>query len=981
VHQGHCPLDNAQAIHDGVVGAQQHIHHRIPDAHHIKRLPQAHARGLSTCARPLARQERPDATAVEAAGNSATLRPAGSLVAEFPAASAAGAPVCSTSQAVGSVRAVTLLTDGSPNANPYRLPRDVRPDRYDIVIEPDLDAARFVGEVHIEATVHAPIDSVTLNAAELECSDVMLSQDGTTSGAEISFDAETERMTLRPADGRRLEPGNLRISCTFAGELNDQLRGFYRSTFVDEAGEAHTIATTQFESTNARRAFPCFDEPDFKAVFGVTMIVPADLMAVSCGEVVSSEILADGRRRDTFADTMQMSTYLMAFIVGDLEATEPIDVGGVPLRIVHVRGKSALTGFGLEAGAFALAWLVDYYGIGYPGTKVDLIAVPDFAFGAMENMGAITFRETLLLADPQKATTAELLRIVDVVAHELAHMWFGNLVTMDWWNGIWLKEAFATFMQVAATDAFRPEWKRWDEFSIERGAAFDVDALSTTRPVEYEVVSPADAEGMYDVLTYEKGAAVVRMLEQYLGPDRFAAGVHNYLERHSYANTTTTDLWDALETSSGEPVRTVMDGWIFTGGYPIVSVEPHPSGLTLSQHRFVYGTARSGADAAGPGGPGAGGQGSAVWSVPVMVRARLADGRTVTERLLLSDATANVDLGGTVEWAVVNAGGHGYYRVRYSAGLLAAVARQALEVLEPIERYGLVDDTYAAVVAGDASAAEFIGLVTDLGSETDLHVWQRTIGGLKGLHAIAEPDGREALSVLIRDLATTALGVLGFEPQPGEPDLDRELRGVLFEAAGGRGRDELVRARARAIFENTTDSGDAVEPNLAAAAVQVVAAAGDETDYGRMLELYRSADTPQSELRYLQSLLLFEDAALFKRTLELFAAEVRTQNAPYLLGAAMTHLDHGPAAWAFIRDRWDELTDRFPQNSISRMAGGIRGLHTRELAGEVDAFFAEHEVPQGALTLAQHIEKMWVNVRLREREGARIGPDPAAPAS
>ena len=857
---------------------------------------------------------------------------------------------------VGSVRAVTLLTDGSPNANPYRLPRDVRPDRYDIVIEPDLDAARFVGEVRIEATVHAPIDGVTLNAAELECSNAMLSQGGTTSGAEISFDPETERMTLRLSDGRQLEPGDLRISCTFAGELNDQLRGFYRSTFVDEAGEAHTIATTQFESTNARRAFPCFDEPDFKAVFGVTMIVPADLMAVSCSEVVSSEVLADGRRRDTFADTMQMSTYLMAFIVGDLEATEPTDVGGVPLRIVHVRGKSALTGFGLEAGAFALAWLVDYYGIDYPGTKVDLIAVPDFAFGAMENMGAITFRETLLLADPQKATTAELLRIVDVVAHELAHMWFGNLVTMDWWNGIWLKEAFATFMQVATTDAFRPEWKRWDEFCIERGAAFDVDALSTTRPIEYEVVSPADAEGMYDVLTYEKGAAVVRMLEQYLGPDRFAAGVQHYLERHSYANTTTTDLWDALETSSGEPVRSVMDGWIFTGGYPIVSVEPHPSGLTLSQHRFVYGTASEG-----------------VWSVPVMVRARLLDGSTAERRLLLTDGTATLDLGGVVEWAVVNAGGHGYYRVRYGTDLLAAVARQALEVLEPIERYGLVDDTYAAVVAGDAGAAEFIGLVTDLGSETDLHVWQRMIGGLKGLHAIAEPDGRETLAVLIRDLATTALGVLGFEPQPGEPDLDRELRGVLFEAAGGRGRDELVRTRARAIFENATDGSDAVEPNLAAAAVQVVAAAGDETDYERMLELYRSADTPQSELRYLQSLLLFGDAGLFKRTLELFAAEVRTQNAPYLLGAAMTQLDHGPAAWAFIRDRWDELTDRFPQNSIARMAGGVRGLHTRELAGEVDAFFAEHEVPQGALTLAQHIEKMWVNVRLREREGARIG--------
>ncbi len=885
------------------------------------------------------------------------------------------------------MRAVTLFTDGSPDANPYRLPRDVLPSRYDIVIEPDIAEARFVGGVVISATVQAPVDSIMLNAADLECPRATLRQNGSSVDAEVTFDAETERMALRPADGRRLEPGELQISCTFAGELNDQLRGFYRSTFVDEDGEVHTIATTQFESTNARRAFPCFDEPDFKAVFGVTMTVPADLMAVSCSEVVSSEILADGRRRDTFADTMEMSTYLMAFIVGDLEATVPVDVGGVPLRIVHVRGRSALTGFGLEAGAFALAWLVDYYGIPYPGTKVDLIAVPDFAFGAMENMGAITFRETLLLADPDKATTAELLRIVDVVAHELAHMWFGNLVTMDWWNGIWLKEAFATFMQVATTDAFRPEWKRWDEFSIERGAAFDVDALSTTRPVEYEVVSPADAEGMYDVLTYEKGAAVVRMLEQYLGPDRFAAGVQHYLERHSYANTTTTDLWDALETSSGEPVRSVMDGWIFTRGYPIVSVEPYGAGLTLSQHRFVYGSAgpksKPSGDASGSAkvaGPTAESTGG-IWSVPVMVRARLTDGRTVTERLLLSDASAYIDLGGPVEWAIVNSGGHGYYRVRYSAELLTAVARQALEVLEPIERYGLVDDTYAAVVAGDASAADFIALVTDLGSETDLHVWQRMIWGLKGLHAIAEPAGREALAVLIRDLATTALGVLGFEPQPGEPDLERELRGVLFEAAGGRGRDELVRARARELFEEAVGNSAAVEPNLAAAVVQVTAAAGDETDYEQMLELYRSADTPQSELRYLQSLLLFEDRELFERTLELFASEVRTQNAPYLLGAAMTHLDHGPLAWAFIRDRWDELTDRFPQNSISRMVGGIRGLRTRELAAEVEAFFAEHEVPQGALTIAQHIEKMWVNVRLGEREGALIGQAAQSPDS
>ncbi|WP_419842887.1 M1 family metallopeptidase [Candidatus Poriferisodalis sp.] len=884
-----------------------------------------------------------------------------------------------TSPTVSTNSAAASDSSRKRDANPYRLPRDVQPIRYDLVIEPDLDAARFAGQVAIAATVQAPVDSVTLNAAELECRDATLCQGDRTTAAEISFDAETERMTLRPADGRPLTPGSLRIDCSFAGVLNDQLRGFYRSTFVDEAGVTRTIATTQFESTNARRAFPCFDEPDFKAVFGVTLIVPAELMAVSCGELVTSELIDGGRRRDTFADTMTMSTYLMAFIVGDLEATPPVDVGGVPLRIVHVRGKAALTEFGLEAAAFALEWLVSYYGIDYPGTKVDLIAVPDFAFGAMENMGAITFRETLLLADPRTATTAELLRISDVIAHELAHMWFGNLVTMDWWNGIWLKEAFATFMQVATTDAFRPEWKRWDEFSIERGAAFDVDALRTTRPVEYEVVSPADAEGMYDVLTYEKGAAVVRMLEQYLGPERFAAGVRQYLVRNSYANTTTTDLWDALEASSGEPVRAVMDGWIFTGGYPILTVASHRDGLQIAQQRFVYesGNAAS-SDAGASGQPDAAGQSvdprpPEAWSVPVMARARLLDGSTVERRFLLSDSSATLDLGGPVEWAVVNSGGHGYYRVRYDGELLAAVARQALEVADPIERYGLVDDTYAAVVAGDASAAEFIELVTDLGAESDLHVWQRMIGGLKGLHAIAEPAGRDALAVLMRDLTTTALGVLGFEPQPDEPDLDRELRGVLFEAAGGRGRDELVRSRARELFEAATQGGAAVEPNLAAAAVQVTAAAGDHTDYEQMVELYRSADTPQSELRYLQALLLFADADLFGRTLRLFANEVRTQNAPYLLGAAMTHIDCGALAWAFIRDRWAELTARFPQNSIPRMVGGVRGLHTRQLATEVAAFFAEHPVPQGTLTVAQHIEKMWVNVRLHEREGTRIG--------
>ena len=615
----------------------------------------------------------------------------------------------------------------SEQPNPYRLTKSVIPSRYDLVLEPDLDAATFKGEVVIAVELAAapaaaapePITQITLNAAELEITTATVTQAGQTHAATVTLQEENERAVLELEPGL-LVPGAAEIACSFTGVLNDKLRGFYRSTYTTDDDQKRSIATTQFESTNARRSFPCFDEPDFKAIFGVTLIVPEHLNAISCGELLSVEpepaptaeptaepatASAAARNRYHFADTMVMSTYLLAFIVGDLEATEPVDVGGVPLRIVHVPGKSHLTKFAVEVGSFALNWLVDYYGIDYPGTKLDLVAVPDFAFGAMENMGCITFRETLLLADPPTSTLAELSRIVDVVAHEIAHMWFGNLVTMDWWNGIWLKEAFATFMQISTTHAFRPQWHRWDEFSLERGAAFDVDSLSSTRPIEFDVVSPADAEGMYDVLTYEKGAAVVRMLEQFLQPEEFRAGVQHYLETFSYRNVTTTDLWEALESATGQPVAAAMGTWIFQGGYPIIDVEPSPApaggggkasgggkagaskagagkakkgagqggGVVLSQRRFEYGLPADAASDVASDAP--------LWHVPVTIRALLDTGERVERRVLLTEPTTTVDLGGQCEWVDVNAGGSrllsGALRTRVAGTANAASARRA----------------------------------------------------------------------------------------------------------------------------------------------------------------------------------------------------------------------------------------------------------------------------------------------------------------
>ena len=385
--------------------------------------------------------------------------------------------------------------------DPYRLPRSAVPRRYDVRLRPDLASASFDGVVSIDVEITSAVDELVLNAAELTIGSC------TVDGAEASWtlDDETERIIIRPATP--LPTGRAMLRIEFAGVLNDLLRGFYRSTYIDDAGHEQVIATTQMQATDCRRAFPCWDEPEFKAVFGISLDVEEGLTAISNGPEIERTD-GGGRTLLRFADTMPMSSYLVAFIVGRLEATEAVDVDGTPLRVVHIPGKGHLTAFGLDVGAFALRWFQEYYGIAYPGEKVDLVALPDFAAGAMENLGCVTFRESLLLVDPERSTQHERELVADVVAHELAHMWFGDLVTMRWWNGIWLNEAFATFMEIAACDAYRPDWQRWTSFGLERTAAFETDSLANTRSVEYEVRSPADCEGMFDVLTYQKGSAL-----------------------------------------------------------------------------------------------------------------------------------------------------------------------------------------------------------------------------------------------------------------------------------------------------------------------------------------------------------------------------------------------------------------------------------------------------------------------------------------
>jgi puromycin-sensitive aminopeptidase len=530
-------------------------------------------------------------------------------------------------------------------------------------------------------------------------------------------------------------------------------------------------------------------------------------------------------------------------------------------------------------------------------------------------------------------------------------------------------------MEMHATDAYRPDWERWVTFGLARTAAFDTDALTSTRPIEYPVISPADAEGMFDILTYEKGAAVVRMLEAYLEPEVFRAGIRSYLSTHAYGNTETTDLWDAIEQSSGHPVRRIMDTWIFQGGHPLISVDLINDGRTvrLSQHRFGY------AGDLGEGtGPVAADDDTSQWIVPIMLSQRtMPDGVITFEKVLLDSPSMDIDLVEPALWVLANTEGTGFYRVNHAPQLLAALVAHAQTDLSPIERYGLIDDAWASVLAGRTPAHDLLVTIDAFHDETDLSVWQRIIGTLSALDRLLDGDARDAFKSRVRTLLAPAITRLGDVPVDGESDRDRALRGVLFEAVGVLGGDAASQERAREILglDRSVDSTEQ-DAALRAAAVNIVAATGTAEDFDEFVRRMESATTPQDELRYLGALTDFPDADSMRRLLAMSITDaVRTQNAPMVLRRALTNRDHGELAWFFVAAEWDTINSRFPSNSIARLLEGVRSLTKPSTAREVLTFFETHEVPQGDRILAQHLERLEVGVALRQREQDQLSDE------
>ncbi len=871
-----------------------------------------------------------------------------------------------------------------PSADAAILPNNVRPVHYDLTLTPDFDDFTFDGEVDIAIRMEPGTTEIVLNCAEIEIHSATVSwrdADGEHSrqATGIAYDKDAETASISIAGTSVIDEtaaggliGNQRLRMSFTGELNDKLRGFYRSQYTNPEGETAYLATTQFEATDARRSLPCWDEPAVKATFQVTLNVPAEMAAVSNTPIIEERPgPTPGVKTVVFDTTPIMSTYLLAYVIGDLTRIEKEAADGTVVGIWTTRGKEAQGQFALDTSVKLLSFFNDYFGVPYPLPKLDHLAIPDFAAGAMENWGCVTYRETALLVDPENSSAGTRQRVAEVVAHEMAHMWFGDLVTMDWWDDLWLNESFATWVGTKAVDWLFPEWSMWTQFvNMDTNRAFNLDGLKNSHPIEQEVLNPAEVSQLFDAISYSKGGSVLRMLEDFLSPDAFRRGLNIYLNRHSYANARTTDLWTALEESSGQPVNTIMSSWTGQMGYPVLDVAASPAenGLSLEvkQQRFVFDSILGKGDA---------GDDEAVWPVPLKVTAA---GAGVTAALV-SSASAGVAVSAPAEpeWFKVNPGQTGFYRVNYTDAdwdnLGPAIAQRTLPATD---RLGIQNDAYALARAGLLGIGRFLSLAEAYQGETDASVWSDLATNLREIESlIAEEPCLESFRAFGRRLFGPAAQRSGWEPRPGEGHLDSLLRSTTLSQAGAYGDAEVI-GQAQELFDAYQQDPANVRPDLRGVVFSLVAQEGDRALYDRIWELERAAELHEEKIRLLMSLARFQQAELLRETLDRsLTDDVRLQDTIFVVSAVAANNRGRDLAWKFLKERWDEFDRRYGSGGfgLMRLVAITNAFTSNAQRDDVAAFFEAYPTPAAERTIRQALERIALNAAWLERNRAELG--------
>jgi aminopeptidase N len=823
-----------------------------------------------------------------------------------------------------------------------RLPGGVHPEHYSLTLTPDLKAATFTGEETIDVVLDAPSTAITLNAAEIQFASVTAA--GQT--AQVSLDEQKEQATF--TFPQALPSGKVTLKISYTGILNDKLRGFYLSKT-----KVRNYAVTQFEPTDARRAYPSFDEPALKATYDLTLIIDAKDTAIANTQIVSDKPgPIAGKHTLTFQTTPKMSTYLVAFLVGDFKCTSG-KADGVPIRACSTPDKVDLTRFALKAAEYVLPYYDKYFGIKYPMPKLDMIALPDFEAGAMENFGCITYRETDLLVEESQASIPAKKRVASVVAHEMAHQWFGDMVTMQWWDNLWLNEGFATWMESKPVAQWKPEWNFPEDDAIELNTTLNLDSLATTRTIRAKAETPDEINEMFDGIAYGKAGAVLGMVEHYLGEETFRQGVHNYLAAHLYANATAEDFWSAQTENSHQPIDKIMQSFVTQPGVPLVSFSGQAANnVPLAQSRFFL----SGKAAAPQS-----------WTLPVCTtHGAKPECHVVTP----DEKTLPLAEGNSFFYA--NAGGKGYYRTAYTAPQLEAITAKAETALNPVERIGLLGDRWALVRSGQGNVGDYMKLVLAFKEDSSGEVVETAMKAVAAIKAMIATDAdRTALDkVLVRELdpVYTALGA----PKSGESYSRQVLRSELLEVLGDA-QDPKALAEAKQMTDRAYASGSrpekGLDPVLTETAIAVTAQSGDTALYEKVFASSKDSNDPGQRMDALRTLAKFHEPTEVTRTLDyVVSGQVRNQDSWIPISILLAGRDTRELTWSYLQQNWDKVHAQFTTNSGSRVVAAAGTFCSVERRDEVAKFFATHKVDASERTLAKALDSINDCVRLREAQ-------------
>ncbi len=826
------------------------------------------------------------------------------------------------------VSAAILAFGSVPTLEAQRLPTTVTPEHYSLTLAPDLKTATFTGKETIDVTLAQPATSITLNAAQITFQTVTIASDGNTQTAKVSEDKANEQVTLQvPTE---IPAGKATIKIRYTGILNGQLRGFYLSKTAKR-----NYAVTQFEPTDARRAFPSFDEPAYKATFSTTLIVDKGDMAISNTNVISDKPGPTADKHTVqFATTPKMSTYLVAFLVGDFQCLSGSS-DGVPIRACATPDEVQMGAYALKGAEFFLHYYDTYFGIKYPMPKLDMIAIPDFEAGAMENFGAITYRETALLVDAKTASIAAKKNVAIDVAHEMAHQWFGDMVTMQWWDNLWLNEGFATWMETKAVGQWKPEWNIQQDVALATDGVLNYDAGKITRAIRAKADTPGEINEMFDGITYQKGGAVLDMTENYEGKEVFRRGVHKYLSAHMYGNATAQDFWNAQTETSGKPIDKIMDSFIAQPGVPLLKFTATQNGSTTATQQRFYLSPDVQATAA------------QTWTVPVCFKTG-ASGEETPKCDLLASQQQSLEVPSN-EIFYANANDKGYYRTEYEPADYDKILNVVETNLTPAERIGFAGNEWALMRSGRGNIGDYLNLAAALRNDPNSGVIENVASSIEAVDArIATSADRKLLAAWVREQFGPAYDRVK-DMSPSDSVEKRQLRATLFGLLGQIGRDPQIVVQAEQIVEKYLANPASVEPSLVRPAIFIATKDGDSHLFDQLQQVSQTSNSPEAKTTALYALATFSNPALLRRALDYATSgKVRNQDSVILFVIALRDRDTRPIAWDYVQKNWDKVHAQMTTMMGGYLVGSTGSFCSAEKAQEVQTFFTAHPVMAAA---------------------------------